>query len=63
MIENIRSYKLKCNHAPQRAPSEIVLEVPHARIANDEPALPSDVILEVSIHPACWSTLRHACPV
>lgn len=75
VIKDVGSDELKSNHAPQRAPSKIILEVPHARIANHEPALPSDVILQISVHRHhvnTWtltchllvcSKLRHVCQV
>lgn len=53
MIENISTNKLKSDHAPERAPAQVILKVPHAGITYDKSALPSDVVFEISIHSSC----------
>lgn len=53
MIEDVAAYELKCYHTCPDAPAKIILKEPHARVADHKPALPSDVIFQVTIHLHC----------
>jgi len=48
MIEDVSTNKLKCNHTHPDTPLHVLLKEPHTWITNDEPTLPSNVILYVS---------------
>ena len=50
MIEDVSTNELKRYHARPDAHAQVVLKEPHAWITDNKPALPSDVILQVSIH-------------
>lgn len=53
MVEDVASYELKCYHTRPDAPAEIILKEPHARVADNKPALPSDVIFQIPVHFYC----------
>ena len=57
MIEDISTNELKCYHARPDAHAQIVLEEPHAWIADNKSALPSDVIFQIPVHRRLLSVL------
>lgn len=50
VVEYVRANKLKRDHTSRGAPLQVVLEEPHARVAYNEPALPPEIVLKVSLH-------------
>ena len=48
MIENVGTNKLKRYHAGGCAPLQVILEQPHAWIADHKPGLPSQVVFQIS---------------
>lgn len=50
VIKYVGSDKLKCYHTGPDAHAQVILKEPHARIADNKSALPSDVIFQIAVH-------------
>ena len=50
MIEDVGTDELKRYHTSGRAPLHVILKEPHAWIAYNKPALPSQIVLKIPLH-------------